>query len=437
MTRLSLFGCYHYNRRSVVVEELRDVAKGADAIAVEFSTIEGGWRGVVRYALLVPMLFLAGNFLGLLLHCPMALACTRDIVSTELSAATAVAEDRDVVLVDRDPGEVLSERSHLWIAGNWIVLVTLLVYDPVAVVALAAIAIVPTVALSVRLNVGHRFATTGLYLTGTAVAVWALLLGPVSLGVVLVALAAYVVSVFTTIGDRDAAMLEQVAALAEQNGYDEVCLATGNAHLAGQIEHIDALELELDEVFSQEWFRHGAYRDPAAVVEEPSVGNATAGVDPRRTDGVLRRRAFAAFVDSIGVAVVSTVSILPLAAFGVVVESVVGDGSPLLYPVIVGIVLGTLAVASGYYVFQEVRYGRTFGHRLAGVEVVSLEDGNLGYRDATLRTIYRLIDFLPVGYVVGVLVANGGDGTRRLGDRVAGTAVVRTESASDEQRSVD
>ncbi len=83
-------------------------------------------------------------------------------------------------------------------------------------------------------------------------------------------------------------------------------------------------------------------------------------------------------------------------------------------------------VLFGYDVpFEVLNRGRTIGKVAAGIRVV----GDLGepvhFFASAIRTILRVVDFLPIFYIAGVvtMVATGRD--QRLGDLAAGTLVVR------------
>jgi len=79
----------------------------------------------------------------------------------------------------------------------------------------------------------------------------------------------------------------------------------------------------------------------------------------------------------------------------------------------------------GYYVFFETTGGgRTPGKRAFSLRMVKEGGFPAGFMDSVLRNLLRGADFLPVGYVLGVLVMASDARFRRLGDRVAGTLVV-------------
>jgi uncharacterized RDD family membrane protein YckC len=80
----------------------------------------------------------------------------------------------------------------------------------------------------------------------------------------------------------------------------------------------------------------------------------------------------------------------------------------------------------GYYVlFETVWQGQTPGKRLAGLRVLRENGGPVGFWDALIRNLVRLLDFLPLAYGIGVATMFANSRARRLGDYAAGTVVVR------------
>jgi uncharacterized RDD family membrane protein YckC len=77
-----------------------------------------------------------------------------------------------------------------------------------------------------------------------------------------------------------------------------------------------------------------------------------------------------------------------------------------------------------YYSALEAWTGQTIGKWLNGIHVVDLEGRAPSGKAIVLRTAGRIIDVLPVFYLIGWVVMNRGQGPRqRLGDRLAGTTV--------------
>lgn len=98
--------------------------------------------------------------------------------------------------------------------------------------------------------------------------------------------------------------------------------------------------------------------------------------------------------------------------------------------------LGSLAVAFwlalwgigslGYYtLFEAFRQGQTPGKRRLGIRVVRDTGHPVNFGSALLRNLLRAADFLPPPYLGGLVLILFHPKSRRLGDLVAGTVVVR------------
>jgi uncharacterized RDD family membrane protein YckC len=90
---------------------------------------------------------------------------------------------------------------------------------------------------------------------------------------------------------------------------------------------------------------------------------------------------------------------------------------------------GWLVVAalslSYFFLFESLR-GQTIGKRSVGLHVESVRGGPASLNQISARTVLRLIDALPLFYLLGITVAVlTGSRRRRLGDWVGGTVVVR------------
>jgi uncharacterized RDD family membrane protein YckC len=85
-----------------------------------------------------------------------------------------------------------------------------------------------------------------------------------------------------------------------------------------------------------------------------------------------------------------------------------------------------LALAIGYHTLAEWRTGKTLGKYLVSIRVVATGGTAPSFGAALGRNVLRLVDWFPLFYVVGIVAIAISDSQRRLGDRVAGTAVVRS-----------
>ena len=77
-----------------------------------------------------------------------------------------------------------------------------------------------------------------------------------------------------------------------------------------------------------------------------------------------------------------------------------------------------------YFIVSEAMFGATPGKQLMRVKVVRLEDGALTVKAVIVRNVFRVIDILPVAYILGGALVLATAKAQRLGDMAAGTAVV-------------
>lgn len=82
------------------------------------------------------------------------------------------------------------------------------------------------------------------------------------------------------------------------------------------------------------------------------------------------------------------------------------------------------AIALAYYIVLEGKLGATVGKMLLGLKVVAENGSPISYKEATIRTLLRIIDGLFV-YLVGAILVWTSPSKQRLGDRAAHTLVIR------------
>lgn len=81
-----------------------------------------------------------------------------------------------------------------------------------------------------------------------------------------------------------------------------------------------------------------------------------------------------------------------------------------------------------YYILLEGLFGATIGKWAFRLRVMQLDGRPLGLRAVIVRNVLRLVDVLPVGYLLGGIVALLSPLRRRVGDRVAQTIVIPREA---------
>ncbi len=139
-------------------------------------------------------------------------------------------------------------------------------------------------------------------------------------------------------------------------------------------------------------------------------GSTRTDADATTDTGTLLRRAAALLVDGTIAGVLFGLIFAATTLMFVRFSLVAGWALPVVY--------------LGYYVAFEGVYGRTPGKRLLGLVVVRRDGSACDLRAAAIRNVLRVVDG-AVFYLVGAVVAVLTGDDRRIGDHVAGTAVVR------------
>src|SRR6202165_3915837 len=90
------------------------------------------------------------------------------------------------------------------------------------------------------------------------------------------------------------------------------------------------------------------------------------------------------------------------------------------------IIIGSFIVIFGYFWISEALWsGETLGKKAFRLRVVGDRGEPLTFLQAGIRNVVRIVDFLPYGYGVGLVVLFVNGKGKRLGDLAAGTIVVK------------
>jgi uncharacterized RDD family membrane protein YckC len=127
-------------------------------------------------------------------------------------------------------------------------------------------------------------------------------------------------------------------------------------------------------------------------------------------------------------------------AIVVLISSLAGDSSSIEQSLeetpedwVAGLLIALYALLNfaiwwGYYLlFEWLWHGQTVGKRMAHIRVVRLDGAPVSFVPLAVRNLVRIVDFLPVGYGVGVVTMFCNRHARRLGDFAAGTLVVKDQ----------
>jgi uncharacterized RDD family membrane protein YckC len=93
--------------------------------------------------------------------------------------------------------------------------------------------------------------------------------------------------------------------------------------------------------------------------------------------------------------------------------------------------------AFAYYALLEGLFGQTLGKAAVGIRVTGLDGRQASVWQILVRNLLRVIDWLPLFYFLGALVARVSGGRQRIGDHLAGTFVVPAAAASGEWPSAE
>ncbi len=132
----------------------------------------------------------------------------------------------------------------------------------------------------------------------------------------------------------------------------------------------------------------------------------------------LGSRALAAIIDA---AIIVVIELALLLVTGLLVSRMISG-----IAVIAVFTLLSFLVLFGYFtVFEGFRNGQTPGKAMMGIRVIRETGHAISLRDALIRNLVRIADFLPPPYLLGALFVALHPKARRLGDLAAGTVVVR------------
>lgn len=101
------------------------------------------------------------------------------------------------------------------------------------------------------------------------------------------------------------------------------------------------------------------------------------------------------------------------------------------------IILFLFGFVFAYYAGLELLWdGQTVGKRALRIRVLRDDGTPVDAASVLARTVVRLVDFLPLGYLVGLITMIADGRARRLGDIVGGTIVVREGDSAPTLREI-
>lgn len=92
-------------------------------------------------------------------------------------------------------------------------------------------------------------------------------------------------------------------------------------------------------------------------------------------------------------------------------------------------------ISLAYFIVLEGLFGATLGKLLLGIRTVRADGAKMGWGASVVRNALRVVDAFPyvIPYLVGAIaIWTDGPTDRRLGDRAAGTVVIRKGSTPED-----
>ena len=159
------------------------------------------------------------------------------------------------------------------------------------------------------------------------------------------------------------------------------------------------------------------------VPEAPSPATEPVPPAPPVQEDLLGRRSGAALIDVAlltGVLLIFILTVGEIRTESATERGFYADLNPVWW-------LVYLAVVLGYYFVFEVTVGQSVGKRLLGLRVTRADGSRPSATAIAVRTLLRLVDWLPTLYLVGYIAmqATGEERRQRLGDLAANTRVAR------------
>ena len=84
-------------------------------------------------------------------------------------------------------------------------------------------------------------------------------------------------------------------------------------------------------------------------------------------------------------------------------------------------------IPMAYFIISEALYGQTIGKKAMGIMVVGENKKRVGFRESFLRNVIRIVDVLPVFYILGGVLVLLTSKNQRFGDWSAKTIVIQKQ----------
>ena len=114
-----------------------------------------------------------------------------------------------------------------------------------------------------------------------------------------------------------------------------------------------------------------------------------------------------------------------IVGFGALIAAVAQNSSGVAVGLGLILDLIIILISFGYFAYMEATQGGTFGKKVLGLRIVKVDGGPIGWNDAIIRTLLRIVDNFFFG-LVGFICILSSEKKQRVGDMVAKTIVITT-----------
>lgn len=84
-----------------------------------------------------------------------------------------------------------------------------------------------------------------------------------------------------------------------------------------------------------------------------------------------------------------------------------------------------VVIGFAYFFVSEAVFGRTLGKRILKLRVLREDSIKIGFKESIIRNLSRLVDMLPILYIMGIVSISTTPKKQRVGDKFAHTIVVK------------
>ncbi|KZN22915.1 hypothetical protein A4G99_17635 [Haladaptatus sp. R4] len=274
--QLDLFAVLHADRVSIVHRELEKRVTETDSDAVFIEYPERRLTAVEWVtAFLQRPLVVTGFMIYALLFFPISALISRTTLPSEAGAARTLGEETNIPIHDIDPHAsiFLFPGGILTIALNWIALLAVaFVFSPVRTGTTVGVVIVTYAVVRASAQLSQRLAAALSIPTFLFFFLAQITIG--SFPTLVLAGIAILWSLYTTVNERNAAMLERAREVATANGYDRVVFITGQTHVSGLRDRVsNNSDLEIRTIWSRRPLRSGVLARSAENTTQVSQEN--------------------------------------------------------------------------------------------------------------------------------------------------------------------